>query len=151
VLELTETALMRADDVSNHNLERLQQLGIHIAIDDFGTGYSSLAYLARLPIDVLKIDRSFVEHCDQRGGGLRLVETIIALGHGLELSVVAEGVERESQLEQLRAVGCDGVQGFLLGRPGPPDAIERLLALRAVEPRRAQLKPARRHVNGRVR
>jgi diguanylate cyclase (GGDEF)-like protein/PAS domain S-box-containing protein len=151
VLELTETALMRADDVSNHNLERLQQLGIHIAIDDFGTGYSSLAYLARLPIDVLKIDRSFVEHCDQRGGGLRLVETIIALGHGLELTVVAEGVERESQLEQLRAVGCDGVQGFLLGRPGPPAAIEQLLALRAVEPCPAQMKPSRRHVNGRVR
>jgi EAL domain-containing protein (putative c-di-GMP-specific phosphodiesterase class I) len=131
VLELTETALMRADDVSNHNLERLQQLGIHIAIDDFGTGYSSLAYLARLPIDVLKIDRSFVEQCDRRGGGLRLVETIIALGHGLELSVVAEGVEREPQLEQLRSVGCDGVQGFLLGRPGPPEAIEQLLGLRA--------------------
>jgi diguanylate cyclase (GGDEF)-like protein/PAS domain S-box-containing protein len=133
VLELTETALMRADDVSNRNLERLQQLGAHIAIDDFGTGYSSLAYLARLPIDVLKIDRSFVEHCDLRDGGLRLVETIIALGHGLDLSVVAEGVERESQLEQLRAVGCDGVQGFLLGRPGPPDHIEQLLALRAHE------------------
>jgi len=148
VLELTETALMRADGVSNRNLERLQQLGIHIAIDDFGTGYSSLAYLARLPIDVLKIDRSFVEHCDRRGGGLRLVETIIALGHGLELSVVAEGVEREPQLEQLRAVGCDGVQGFLLGRPGPPEAIEQLLALRAVEPRPARLEPARRHASG---
>jgi len=80
---------------------------------------------------VLKIDRSFVEHCDRRDGGLRLVETIIALGHGLDLNVVAEGVERESQLEQLRAVHCDGVQGFLLGRPGPPDHIEQLLALRA--------------------
>ena len=144
VLELTETALMHADEVSNRNLERLQQLGAHIAIDDFGTGYSSLAYLARLPIDVLKIDRSFVEHCDQQDGGLRLVETIIALGHGLDLSVVAEGVERETQLEHLRAADCDGVQGFLLGRPGPPDAIEQLLALRAVEPRPAHLNPARR-------
>ncbi|HST13434.1 MAG TPA: EAL domain-containing protein [Gaiellaceae bacterium] len=144
VLELTETALMHADDVSNRNLERLQQLGAHIAIDDFGTGYSSLAYLARLPIDILKIDRSFVEHCDQRDGGLRLVETIIALGHGLDLSVVAEGVERETQLAQLRAIECDGVQGFLLGRPGPPDAIEQLLALRAVDPRPTRLYPARR-------
>jgi diguanylate cyclase (GGDEF)-like protein/PAS domain S-box-containing protein len=144
VLELTETALMHADDVSNRNLERLQQLGAHIAIDDFGTGYSSLAYLARLPIDVLKIDRSFVEHCDRRDGGLRLVETIIALGHGLDLRVVAEGVERESQLEQLRAVDCDGVQGFLLGRPGPPAAIEQLLALRAVDPRPNRLNPGRK-------
>jgi diguanylate cyclase (GGDEF)-like protein/PAS domain S-box-containing protein len=127
VLELTETALMRADDASNENLGRLQQLGAHIAIDDFGTGYSSLAYLARLPIDVLKIDRSFVEHCDRQDGGLRLVETIVRLGHGLDLGVVAEGVERESQLEQLRAVGCDGVQGFLLGRPAPPQDIERML------------------------
>ncbi len=144
VLELTETALMHADEVSNRNLERLQQLGAHIAIDDFGTGYSSLAYLARLPIDVLKIDRSFVEHCDLRDGGLRLVETIIALGHGLDLNVVAEGVERETQLEQLRAAECDGVQGFLLGRPGPAADIEQLLALRAVETSPTRLNPARR-------
>ena len=137
--------------MSDRTSSGCRQLGIHIAIDDFGTGYSSLAYLARLRSTSLKIDRSFVEHCDQRGGGLRLVETIIALGHGLELSVVAEGVEREPQLEQLRAVGCDGVQGFLLGRPGPPEAIEQLLALRAVEPRPARLEPARRHANGRDR
>ena len=144
VLELTETALMHADDVSNRNLERLQQLGVHIAIDDFGTGYSSLAYLARLPIDVLKIDRSFVEQCDRRDDGLRLVETIIRLGHGLDLSVVAEGVERESQLEELRGVGCDGVQGFLLGRPGPAADIDQLLELRAVEPHPTRLNPAHR-------
>jgi EAL domain-containing protein (putative c-di-GMP-specific phosphodiesterase class I) len=75
---------------------------------------------------------------------LRLVETIIALGHGLDLRVVAEGVERESQLEQLRAVDCDGVQGFLLGRPGPPAAIEQLLALRAVDPRPNRLNPGRK-------
>jgi diguanylate cyclase (GGDEF)-like protein/PAS domain S-box-containing protein len=143
VLELTETALMRADDSSNRNLERLQQLGAHIAIDDFGTGYSSLAYLSRLPIDVLKIDRSFVEHCDRQDGGLRLVETIIALGHGLDLTVIAEGVEREAQLEHLRAIECDGVQGFLLGRPGPSTDIEQLLGLRAVEPRPTRLNPAR--------
>jgi diguanylate cyclase (GGDEF)-like protein/PAS domain S-box-containing protein len=131
VLELTETALMRADDASNRNLDRLQEVGVRIAIDDFGTGYSSLAYLARLPIDVLKIDRSFVEHCDRRDGGLRLIETIIKLGHGLDLRVVAEGVERESQLEQLRTAGCDGVQGFLLGRPAAPADIERLLEARS--------------------
>jgi EAL domain-containing protein (putative c-di-GMP-specific phosphodiesterase class I) len=141
---------MRADDASNRNLERLQHLGVHIAIDDFGTGYSSLAYLARLPIDVLKVDRSFVEHCDRRDDGLRLVETIIRLGHGLDLSVVAEGVERESQLEQLRSVGCDGVQGFLLGRPAGPAEIERLLEHAAVDPRPPRLNSARRHANGRL-
>jgi diguanylate cyclase (GGDEF)-like protein/PAS domain S-box-containing protein len=127
VLELTETALMRGDAVTNGNLLRLKELGTRIAIDDFGTGYSSLAYLARMQIDVLKIDRSFVEECDLLGGGLRLIETITRLGQGLGLSVVAEGVERESQLERLRTVGCDGVQGFLLGRPVSPEEVERLL------------------------
>jgi EAL domain-containing protein (putative c-di-GMP-specific phosphodiesterase class I) len=127
VLELTETALMRGDAVTNGNLLRLKELGTRIAIDDFGTGYSSLAYLARMQIDVLKIDRSFVEECDLLGGGLRLNETNTRLGQGLGLSVVAEGVERESQLERLRTVGCDGVQGFLLGRPVSPEEVERLL------------------------
>jgi diguanylate cyclase (GGDEF)-like protein/PAS domain S-box-containing protein len=127
VLELTETALMRGDETSNRNLLRVQELGARLAIDDFGTGYSSLAYLARLPIDVLKIDRTFVEDCDRRGGELRVIETIVRLGHGLGLRVVAEGVERDSQLERLRAAGCDGVQGFLLGRPTAPQLLERLL------------------------
>jgi diguanylate cyclase (GGDEF)-like protein/PAS domain S-box-containing protein len=130
VLELTETALMRGDETSNRNVRRLKELGARIAIDDFGTGYSSLAYLARLPIDVLKIDRTFVEDCDRRGGGLRVIETIARLGHGLGLSVIAEGVERDAQLDGLRAAGCDGVQGFLLGRPMTPEGIERLLDAR---------------------
>ena len=137
VLELTETALMRGDGPSTRNLLDLQELGVRIAIDDFGTGYSSLAYLARLPIDVLKIDRSFVQDCDRRGGELRLIETIVRLGHGLGLRVVAEGVEREGQLEQLQALGCDGVQGFLLGRPSSAEGIERLLESRSPKRRRA--------------
>jgi diguanylate cyclase (GGDEF)-like protein/PAS domain S-box-containing protein len=145
VLELTETALMHGDGPSNRNLLALQELGARIAIDDFGTGYSSLAYLARLPIDVLKIDRSFVRDCDRRGGERRLIETIVRLGHGLDLRVVAEGVEREGQLEQLRAVGCDGVQGFLLCSPASPEHIERLLEGQSPAPRRSRLPrvPAR--------
>jgi diguanylate cyclase (GGDEF)-like protein/PAS domain S-box-containing protein len=146
VLELTETALMRGDGPSSLNLADLQELGVRIAIDDFGTGYSSLAYLARLPIDVLKIDRSFVQDCDRRGGELRLIETIVRLGHGLGLRVVAEGVERDAQLEQLRAVGCDGVQGFLLGRPASPDRIERLLERQSPAPRRSRLIGLKRAV-----
>jgi EAL domain-containing protein (putative c-di-GMP-specific phosphodiesterase class I) len=142
VLELTETALMRSDGPSSRNLTELQELGARLAIDDFGTGYSSLAYLARLPIDVLKIDRSFVQDCDRRGGELRVIETIVRLGHGLGLRVVAEGVEREAQLEQLQAVGCDGIQGYLLGRPAPPDRIERLLEEQSPAPRRERLSRA---------
>jgi diguanylate cyclase (GGDEF)-like protein/PAS domain S-box-containing protein len=142
VLELTETALMRGDGPSNRNLLDLQELGARIAIDDFGTGYSSLAYLAKLPIDVLKIDRSFVQDCDRRGGELRLIETIVRLGHGLGLRVVAEGVERESQLEQLHTLGCDGVQGFLLGRPASPGRIELLLESQSPAPRRPRLPRA---------
>jgi diguanylate cyclase (GGDEF)-like protein/PAS domain S-box-containing protein len=146
VLELTETALMRGEGPSNRNLLDLQELGVRIAIDDFGTGYSSLAYLARLPIQVLKVDRSFVQDCDRRGGELRLIETIVRLGHGLGLRVVAEGVEREAQLEQLHAVGCDGVQGFLLGRPGSSERIERLLEDQAPAPRRSRLIGLKRAV-----
>jgi diguanylate cyclase (GGDEF)-like protein/PAS domain S-box-containing protein len=143
VLELTETALMRGDPITNANLLRLKELGTRIAIDDFGTGYSSLAYLARMQIDVLKIDRSFVEDCDLLGGGLRLIETITRLGQGLGLSVVAEGVERETQLERLRTVGCDGVQGFLLGRPVSPEDVDRLLDERLAARRLRPLRAAR--------
>jgi diguanylate cyclase (GGDEF)-like protein/PAS domain S-box-containing protein len=123
VLELTESAVMTGDDVSAQNLHALRNLGTRIAIDDFGTGYSSLAYLAKLAIDVVKIDRSFVDDCDRSREGLRIVEAITTLGHALDLTVVAEGIERPEQLERLRAAGCNEVQGFLLGRPGTADVI----------------------------
>ena len=127
VLELTESALMTGDDVSNYNLHMLRELGVRIAIDDFGTGYSSLAYLARLAIDVIKIDRSFVDECDRSPEGLRIVEAITTLGHALGLAVVAEGIEREEQLEKLQIAGVNEVQGYLLGRPSTADAIDERL------------------------
>ncbi|MFP6848532.1 MAG: EAL domain-containing protein [Pseudomonas sp.] len=118
-LELTESILM--EDVSNamQTLTRLKKLGVFIAIDDFGTGYSSLNYLKQFPIDVLKIDRSFVDglpHGEQDG---QIARAIIAMAHSLNLTVIAEGVETLAQLDFLRGHDCDEVQGFLLGRPMP--------------------------------
>ncbi|WP_422911220.1 sensor domain-containing protein [Pseudomonas sp. MAC6] len=118
-LELTESILM--EDVANamHTLTSLKKLGVFIAIDDFGTGYSSLNYLKQFPIDVLKIDRSFVDglpHGEQDG---QIARAIIAMAHSLNLTVIAEGVETLAQLDFLRGHDCDEVQGFLLGRPMP--------------------------------
>ena len=105
----------------------MRDLGVAIAIDDFGTGYSSLNYLARLPMDMLKIDRSFVLGMAQSPVNWTIVSTIISLAHSLELKVVAEGVETEEQLNLLRLLKCDEVQGFLLGRPVASDKIEGFL------------------------
>jgi len=118
-LELTESILM--EDVANamQTLGSLKKLGVFIAIDDFGTGYSSLNYLKQFPIDVLKIDRSFVDglpHGEQDG---QIARAIIAMAHSLNLTVIAEGVETLAQLDFLRGHDCDEVQGFLLGRPMP--------------------------------
>jgi EAL domain-containing protein (putative c-di-GMP-specific phosphodiesterase class I) len=118
-LELTESILM--EDVANamQTLSSLKKLGVFIAIDDFGTGYSSLNYLKQFPIDVLKIDRSFVDglpHGEQDG---QIARAIIAMAHSLNLTVIAEGVETLAQLDFLRGHDCDEVQGFLLGRPMP--------------------------------
>jgi EAL domain-containing protein (putative c-di-GMP-specific phosphodiesterase class I) len=127
-LELTESMVMRDLDESARQMDRLRALGVGISIDDFGTGYSSLSYLWRLPIDALKIDRSFLKEIDRDANTIPLVRAIVALAHGLGLRVVAEGIETRQQLEALRDAGCDVFQGFLLGEPAPPDAIERLLA-----------------------
>jgi len=127
-LELTESVLMTGDQVAERNVNDLRALGLRIAIDDFGTGYSSLAYLAKLSIDTIKIDRSFVDACDRSVEGARIVEAITTLGHALNIAVVAEGIERSSQLDVLRTVGCDAVQGFLLGGPVPAEQIDARLA-----------------------
>ena len=125
--ELTESLLM--DDLQ-HSIQVLQQLrdcGTTIAIDDFGTGYSSLNYLTRLPVDALKIDRSFVAQLAQSADAVSMVSNVIQLAHSLGLEVVAEGVEDEEQAKLLRLLRCDVMQGFLLGRPLPTDEFERLL------------------------
>jgi EAL domain-containing protein (putative c-di-GMP-specific phosphodiesterase class I) len=126
-LELTENVLLRRLEESACQMERLRALGVSIAVDDFGTGYSSLSYLRRLPLDVLKLDQSFLPAEGRHAGALPLIEAIIALAHGLGLKVVAEGVERRQQFEALKAAGCDRFQGYLWGEPLPPEAAARLL------------------------
>ena len=114
-LEITEGVLMDNIHANVELMRRLQDTGIHLSIDDFGTGYSSMSYLKRLPIDQLKIDRSFVH--DLPGEGEAIVTAIIAMAHSLHLKVVAEGVETLQQVEFLRKAGCDNVQGFFFARP----------------------------------
>ena len=118
-LELTESILMQGVDEALTILESLKQLGLSIAVDDFGTGYSSLNYLKRFPIDVLKIDRSFVDGLPAGEQDAQIARAIIAMAHSLNMTVIAEGVETQAQLDFLREHGCDEVQGFLLGKPVP--------------------------------
>jgi diguanylate cyclase len=122
-LEITETAVMRDAEATIGTLRTLKNMGVRLSVDDFGTGYSSLSYLKRFPIDVLKIDRSFLIGVHQDSDNQAIVRTIIALAKTLKLSVVAEGVETIEQLEFLRTLGCHRVQGFLIGRPVTPAAM----------------------------
>ena len=119
---------MRDAAVTSATLAELRELGVQVAIDDFGTGYSSLAYLARLPVTTLKIDRTFVAAMLHDAGAMTLVQTMISLAHSLQLKVVAEGVETEEQSTALRAIRCDEMQGYLFGRPVPFAELVVLLA-----------------------
>ncbi len=136
VFELTESMLISDMEVAIHTMEALRRLGIRFSIDDFGTGYSSLAYLQRLPLDELKIDRSFVHDLPGNASSLAIVKTIVALARALGLRVIAEGVEETRQLETLMGNGCTGFQGFMFYRPVPIDAFEaqRLIARDAAPP-----------------
>jgi len=127
-LELTESVLMQGGDSAIDALRALKALDVHLALDDFGTGYSSLSYLRNLPVDTVKIDRSFIEGIDAGvGDGLSVLRGIIQLGHALGLVLVAEGIERASQVDALRELGCPYGQGFYFWRPLAPDAVEELL------------------------
>ena len=119
VLELTESLVMSDPDIAIDHLRELKALGLRLAVDDFGTGYSSLSYLQRLPVDILKVDRSLVEGVDDAGEGLALAEMIVHLGHAMGLQTVAEGVERPSQDASLRRLGFDAAQGYYYARPVP--------------------------------
>jgi EAL domain-containing protein (putative c-di-GMP-specific phosphodiesterase class I) len=127
-LEITETTLMRDVTGASDRLREIRQLGVHIAIDDFGTGYASLSNLQRMPVDVLKVDRSFIAALGDGGRGRELLEAILGVGQALSLVVVAEGIELQSQMLTLEEMGCEMAQGFLMGRPTSPEEIEGILA-----------------------
>jgi len=126
-LELTEGALMERQEDVIALLTRLRRIGVRLAIDDFGTGYSSLAYLKRFPLDVLKIDKSFVDDIPHGQDDVAIASAIIAMGHSLGFQVLAEGVENEEQLAFLKSLDCDRFQGYLKSRPLPAADFERLL------------------------
>jgi predicted signal transduction protein with EAL and GGDEF domain len=133
-LELTESAILDDPGHAVENLNRLSGLGCKLSIDDYGTGYSSLAYLRRLPLHELKIDKSFVMGMARDASDNVIVRSTIELAHNMGLVVVAEGVEDEATLERLRALGCDMVQGFFLSRPVPADQV--VACMRSVIPSR---------------
>ena len=117
VLEITESTVMRDTDTSLRLLQALSALGVGISIDDFGTGYSSLLYLKRLPATEIKIDHGFVRDLEHSAEDVVIVSAIVALGHALDMDIVAEGVETAAQRAYLERLGCDFLQGYLLGRP----------------------------------
>jgi diguanylate cyclase len=131
-LEITESVVMQDAEASINILRALKEMGIKISVDDFGTGYSSLSYLKRLPIDILKIDRSFTRDIDMDSDSTAIVTAIVALARSLKLSVLAEGVESAEQLNFLRKEKCDRVQGYFYSRPVNPEALLHLLAQRMV-------------------
>jgi EAL domain-containing protein (putative c-di-GMP-specific phosphodiesterase class I) len=126
-LELTESSIMKDPDQAIEKLHELKLMGIKVAIDDFGTGYSSLNYLKRFPIDTLKIDKSFISDVCKDPHDTAIVRAIVTLGHALDLTVVAEGVETREQLEYLNELECDVVQGFLFSKSLSADDFEDLL------------------------
>jgi EAL domain-containing protein (putative c-di-GMP-specific phosphodiesterase class I) len=123
-LEITESVIMEDVRFSIASLRAIRALGVGIAIDDFGTGFSSLSHLARLPVNTLKIDRSFIIDMTVSPEGLALVSTIINLAHSLKLNVVAEGVETKEQSQLLRVLNCDEMQGYLFSKPLPREIFE---------------------------
>jgi EAL domain-containing protein (putative c-di-GMP-specific phosphodiesterase class I) len=154
-LEITESVLMDQSDAGIRSLGVLRELGVKLVLDDFGTGYSSLSYLKHLPLDTIKIDRSFVTELTEDDANLPIVEAVISLAHGLGIGVVAEGIETEEQLTRLGQLGCDRGQGFYFARPLPPDDVPRLLVSgllpRGDESGPATLGRAARSTRGRAR
>ncbi|HYA45245.1 MAG TPA: EAL domain-containing protein, partial [Acidimicrobiales bacterium] len=122
-LEITESVLMDERTGAGEKLAALRSLGVHLAIDDFGTGYSSLLYLRRYPLDMLKIDRSFVAGLVDNAEDAAIVDAVVRLGHSFGLQIVAEGVETPEQLRLLNNLRCDMGQGYLWGRPVPAEVL----------------------------
>jgi EAL domain-containing protein (putative c-di-GMP-specific phosphodiesterase class I) len=128
VLEVTESVMLDAPERLGSDLAALREMGCVIALDDFGRGYSSLAYLARLPVDILKMDREFIADIERDRRGAALVASVVQLGRSLGMDVVAEGVETRGQLAALQGVGCRYLQGWLVGRPVPAAELGALMA-----------------------
>jgi len=126
-LEITERVLISEVDSPWNTLQALKNLGVTLMLDDFGTGYSSLSYLKRFPVDVLKIDRSFVDGVGSESEDSAIVKAVVRMARALELGVIAEGVETERQVEALRELGCERAQGYLFGRPVPAAQITPML------------------------
>jgi EAL domain-containing protein (putative c-di-GMP-specific phosphodiesterase class I) len=140
VLEITESVLMERAREPVGILDDLRSLGIRLSIDDFGTGYSSLAYLKHLPVDNLKIDRSFIQDIPDDADAVSIVTGIMALAHSLRMKVIAEGVETVAQRDTLARLNCDYLQGFLFSKPVPAEIIETQLKLRRPGKRRSTSK-----------
>ena len=126
-IEITESILMDSADKSLQCMNELRDMGVKLAIDDFGTGYSSLSYLNRIPANLLKIDKSFIDRINANESSKQYVAAMISIGHIMGLDVISEGVEEEEQLEALRSIGCDYVQGYIWGRPMSADDAEKLV------------------------
>ena len=126
-IEITESIMIESVEKALQYIKELKGLGMKIAIDDFGTGYSSLSYLNKFPADMLKIDKSFIDVMNNSDSSKKYVATIISIGHVLNLEVISEGVETDDQLETLKHIGCDYIQGFLWGKPMPPEEAEKLV------------------------
>ncbi|HEX8959735.1 MAG TPA: EAL domain-containing protein, partial [Solirubrobacterales bacterium] len=140
-LEITESVLVEESDAATATLEALSKIGVGLVLDDFGTGYSSLAYLNCFPFDALKIDRSFVDELGVGEERTAIVEAIIGMARALSLDVIAEGVENELQLSELRRLGCDYAQGHFFSRALPPEQVVELLDERP--PRYSGILPGR--------
>lgn len=126
-LELTESVLMEQPELAASTLKALRDNGVVVSVDDFGTGYSSLSYLKKLPLDILKIDQSFVRQLSENPDDAAIAVAIISMGQSLNLRIIAEGVETAEDLEFLKAHGCDEAQGYYFSRPVPADQFAHLL------------------------
>ena len=126
-IEITESIMIDSVDKALQCIGEIKKMGIKIAIDDFGTGYSSLSYLNKFPADLLKVDKSFIDKMNSSKSSRQYVSAIISMGHIMGFDVISEGVEQPEQVETLKEIGCDFVQGFIWGKPLPAEEAERLV------------------------
>ena len=126
-IEITESIMIESVDRALLCIKELKNMGMKIAIDDFGTGYSSLSYLNKFPANLLKIDKSFIDDMNSSKSSKEYVAAIISIGHIMGFDVISEGVEEDDQLDTLREIGCDFIQGYIWGKPLMPDAAEELV------------------------